>query len=37
MRFQQETNTMDVNKLKLLKGRFVTKMLVAGKRGWAVA
>jgi len=32
MRFQQETNTMEVEQLKLLKGRFNPKTLVAGKR-----
>jgi hypothetical protein len=37
MCFVQETDTVDVKQLKLLKGRFVTKMLVAGKRGRAVA
>src|SRR5580704_7105297 len=37
MRFQQETNTMEVAQLKLLKGRFKPKTLVAGKRGRAVA
>src|SRR6266481_5252821 len=36
MRFQQETNTMDVEQLKLLKGRFNPKTLVAVKRGLAV-
>src|SRR6266478_873784 len=36
MRFQQETNTMEVEQLKLLKGRFNPKTLVAGKRGRAV-
>ena len=30
MRFQQETNTMEVEQLKLLKGRFNPKTLVAG-------
>ena len=28
MRFQQETNTMEVEQLKLLKGRFNPKTLV---------
>src|SRR5258708_20117205 len=37
MRFQQETNTMEVEQLKLLKGRFNRKTLVAEKRGRAVA
>jgi hypothetical protein len=37
MCFQQETDTMDVEQLKLLKGRFDSKTLVAGKRGRAVA
>ena len=37
MRFQQETNTMEVEQLKLLKGRFNPKTLVAGKRCRAVA
>jgi hypothetical protein len=37
MRFQQETNTMEVEQLKLLKGRFKPKMLEAGEEGRAVA
>src|SRR5579863_4431663 len=37
MRFQQETDTMEVKQLKLLRGRFNPKTLVAGKRGRAVA
>ena len=37
MRFQQETKTMEVEQLKLLKGRFNPKTLVAAKRGRAVA
>src|SRR5260370_27264859 len=37
MRFQQEMNTMEVEQLKLLKGRFNPKTVVAGKRGRAVA
>jgi hypothetical protein len=37
MRFQQETNTMEVEQLKLLKGTFNQTTLVAGKRGPAVA
>src|SRR5258707_12228664 len=37
MRFQQETNTMEVEQLKLLKGRFNPKTLVAEKRERAVA
>ena len=37
MRFQQETNTMKVEQLKLLKGRFNPKTLVAGLRGLTVA
>src|ERR1700745_1932026 len=37
MRFQQETSTVEVEQLKLLKGRFNPKTLVAGKRGRAVA
>src|SRR5260370_12572637 len=32
----QQTNTMELEQLKLLKGRFNTKTLVAGKRGRAV-
>ncbi len=39
MCFQQETDTMEVEQfklLKLLKGRFGPKTLVAGKRGRAV-
>jgi len=39
MCFQQETDTMEVQQLKLLKllkGRFDPKTLVAGKRGRAV-
>jgi hypothetical protein len=36
MRFQQEANTMEVEQLKLLKGRFDTKTLVTRKRGRAV-
>jgi len=37
MRFQEETNTMEVEQLKLLKGRFDPKTLVAGKGRRAVA
>ena len=40
MRFQQETETMQVEQLKLLKllkGRFEPKTLVAGKRGRPVS
>src|SRR5690348_12699736 len=37
MRFQLETNIMEVEQLKLLKGRFNPKTLVAGKRGRVVA
>ena len=36
MRFQQDTDTIEVEQLKLLKGRFNPKTLVAGKRGRAV-
>src|SRR5258708_6992685 len=32
----QQTNTMELEQLKLLKGRFNQKTLVAGKRGRAV-
>src|SRR6266436_455738 len=37
MRFQQDTDTIEVEQLKLLKGRFDPKTLVAGKGGRAVA
>src|ERR1700747_1775581 len=37
MCFVRETDTVDVKQLKLLKGRFNPKTLVAGKRGRAVA
>ncbi len=37
MRFQQETNSLEVEQLKLLKGRFNPKTLVAGKGGLAIA
>jgi hypothetical protein len=37
MCFQQETNTTEVEQLKLLKGSFNPKTLVAEKRGRAVA
>src|SRR6266436_390963 len=36
MRFQQDTDTIEVEQLKLLKGKFDPKTLVAGKRGLAV-
>jgi hypothetical protein len=36
MRFQQETNNVEMEQLRLLKGRFNPKTLVAGKRGRAV-
>jgi hypothetical protein len=36
MCFQREADTMEVEQLKLLKGRFDTKTLVTRKRGRAV-
>jgi len=37
MCFKKGTHTMEMEQLKLLKGRFDPKALVAGKRGRAVA
>jgi len=37
MCFQQETDTMEMEELKLLKGKFDLKTLIAGKRGRAAA
>jgi len=33
MRFQQDTDTIEVEQLKLLKGRFNLKALVVGEDG----